>query len=87
MIKLTENELNRLRDISIHDILGLTNNGRHIAISCPHGNSDSTPSCYIYNDNGFHCFSCGRHGNNALDFMMSIEGSFIKSCEELIKYI
>lgn len=84
---LSEQELNKLRNVSIHGMLGLTNQGRKVAIGCPHGNSDSTPSCYIYPDNSYHCFSCGAHGHNALDFMVGIEGDFLSAVNELIKYI
>lgn len=85
--KLTDEELNILRNVSIHSIVGIQNNGRRVVISCPHGNRDSNPSCVIYPDNSYHCFSCGKHGNNALDFMVDIEGDFIRALEELIKYV
>ena len=84
---LSEQELDKLREIRIHSILGLDDNGRKIAISCPHGNSDRTPSCYIYPDNSYHCFSCGVHGHNALDFMVDIEDDFLSAVNELVKYI
>lgn len=85
--KLSQEELQRLRNVSIFSILGVPYTGRRKAISCPHGNSDSDPSCWLYPDNTWHCFSCGRHGNNALDFMVEIEGSFLKAVEELVKHV
>ena len=86
-MKLSEQELNKLRDVSIHSILGIENTGRKVAISCPHSNSDKTPSCYIYPDNSYKCFSCGAFGFNALDFTISVEGDFLSAVNELIKYI
>ncbi len=85
--KLTEEELNRLRDVSIHSVLGFTNDGRRVDILCPF-HSERTPSCYIYADNSYYCFGCGENGQNALDFIMAVEKvDFIRACEILIKYV
>jgi len=86
MIKLTEDELNRLREVSLHRVLTLKENGRKVFINCPfHG--EKTPSFCIYPDNSYHCFGCGKNGQNSLDFMVELEGDFIRAITELIKHV
>jgi DNA primase len=88
MINYTEEQMNKMRDVSIATLCGKPSNGRKQVIACPHGNRDTTPSCYIFPDNGFKCFSCGKRGNNAIDFLLSFEGSEFKDVlDELSKYI
>lgn len=83
---LTKEEIQLLRDVSIHSLLNIRNNGRVTLIRCPFHN-DRTPSCAIYPDNGFHCFACGKHGNNAIDFYQASGLSFIDACIELSKIL
>lgn len=66
--RLTPQEINRFRGISIHAMLGLTNHGRRISMCCPF-HHERNPSFSLYPDNSFHCFSCGANGQNAIDFM------------------
>ena len=88
MINYTEEQLEKMRNVSIATLCGVVNNGRKQVIACPHGNRDSTPSCYIFPDNGFKCFSCGKQGNNAIDFLASLEQvEFGDILLELSKYI
>lgn len=88
MIKLSNEELNIIRDIRIHKILGINDNGRNIQIRCPFGtHRDRTPSCTIYSNNSFHCFSCKANGTGAIDFCKELGFSFTDSLEELIKYV
>jgi DNA primase len=85
---IQKDELEKLRGVGIHTLLGKPSVGRRLSIRCPHGNRDSTPSCVIYPDNSFYCFSCGKHGKNALDFLVSLEGvDFQKAVEELKNYV
>lgn len=84
--KLTNEELDILRNIRIHKILGIQDNGRIISINCPF-HSDKSPSCIIYPNNGFHCFGCGQNGRNAIDFCQALGYSFQDSLKELSTYI
>jgi DNA primase len=49
---------------------------------CPfHG--EKTPSFYVYEDGGYHCFGCGAHGD-AISFVMQTQGaSFIEAVQSL----
>ena len=86
IMKLSEEELNKLREVRIHSILGLADNGRKIFICCPfHG--EKTPSLCIYPKNNYYCYGCQKSGQNALDFMVEVEGNFLSAIRELIKYI
>ena len=56
--------------VTTQNILGIPQ-GKRVVIRCPSENHrDSTPSFAIYKDGGFHCFGCGLHGNNGLDFLI-----------------
>lgn len=39
--------------------------------ACPF-HDERTPSFVIYPDNGYHCFGCQAHGNNAVDFYLTL---------------
>lgn len=86
MIKLTNEEIQKLRDIRIHSILHVRDVGNRVAIKCPI-HSDNTPSFVLYRDNGFHCFGCGINGKGAIDFTMALGFSFQEAVEELVKYL
>ena len=66
--------------VTTQNILGIPQ-GKRVVIRCPSENHrDSTPSFAIYKDGGFHCFGCGLHGNNGLDFLIRVLGnSYIES--------
>ncbi len=83
---LTNEEINRIREIPISSIIGLHNNSRRISICCPF-HSEHTPSFILYPDNSFHCFGCRANGQGAIDFVMKLGYSFVDACGELIKYL
>ena len=83
MPKLTKEELQLVRDVSIHKLLGIPNTGRNIMVRCPFHN-ERTPSCLISPDNTFHCFGCGAHGKGAIDFCQAMGYSFKDSVMELL---
>lgn len=85
-IQLTPEELAKLRDVSIHSILGISNNGRRISIRCPF-HSERTPSFVLYPENSFHCFGCNKNGNGSIDFVMGLGYSFADALLELVKYV
>lgn len=61
-------------------------------IKCPF-HDDSTASMALYPNNGFHCFGCAAHGNNAVDFVMLLDTNpdrkeaFKNTVKELTQYI
>ena len=87
-IGLTDIEKERLREISIHSIIGIDCDRRRIGLPCPIHGGRSCDSFFLYSDNSYHCFKCESHGHNAIDFMQAITGkSFIDSCIELLPYL
>lgn len=87
MTKLTKQELQRIRDIRIHSLLGIPDDGRRQSLSCPFHN-EKTPSFIVDNKNGYHCFGCSKHGQGAIDFTMELMGcSFEDALLELVKYL
>jgi DNA primase len=87
-MKLTDEELQKIRDVSIYKILGIHERGRRISMRCPFpGHRDSSPSFALYPSNSYNCFGCGESGQGAIDFCESLGFSFQESLTELIKYI
>ena len=89
--KFNEIEIESARNVSIHGLLKLRNNGRRISICCPFpDHNDSTPSFALYPNNSAHCFGCpngGWHGHNAIDFTMRLLGvDFHEAVKELLNY-
>jgi DNA primase len=84
--KLSDSELEKIREVPITSLLGMEKAYRRISIRCPFHNEKS-PSLVIYPDNSFHCFGCRAHGHNALDFAMKLGYSFVEAVNELKKYI
>ncbi len=79
-------EVERMRKVDIHTILGLPSNGRRHTVICPF-HKDTKPSLVVYpNGGGFHCFACGAHGNNAIDFVMLLGYDFNNAIKELKDY-
>lgn len=70
MERLTPEEIQRFREISIHHILGIDNTGRNISMSCPlPGHRDRNPSFLLRPDNSYICFGrCNVKGKGAIDF-------------------
>lgn len=89
---ITNEQLVRCREVSIHRLMNLTNANRRAMVRCPF-HSDRTASMAVYPSNGFHCFGCGAHGNNAVDLVMKLTGepdqkkAFQEAIKELINYI
>ena len=81
--KFTEEEIEQARNVSIHFLLGIPEGTRKM-ISSPFVNGDSNPSCCIYNDGSYHCYSQNKNGQNAIDFLMDMGYSFEESVKQLI---
>lgn len=88
-LKLTDRELELVRNVSIHDVLGIQMTGRRLQFRCPFpDHNDSDPSFCLYPDNTFHCYGCDKHGNNALDFFLLMNGNrFVEAVYELTKFV
>jgi DNA primase len=53
---------------------------------CPF-HDEKTPSFYVYEDDHYHCFGCGAHGD-AISFVMQSEGiGFSEAVEKLAKMV
>lgn len=83
---ITEEMKEECRNVPIEDHIDtpLTNmgNGRK-STPCP-VHQETKPSFVIYPDNSFHCFGCGLHGNNSIDFMTNVKNYTFM---EAIKYL
>jgi DNA primase len=82
--KLTEQELEMVRGVSIHRLLAIPNTGRRYSMPCPIHNGRN-PNFNVYSDNSYHCFKCGANGKGAIDFVMALGFSFVDAVEEIIK--
>jgi DNA primase len=82
---MTEPELKQLRNVRIHTILSIKDEGRKIAIQCPQ-HRDKHPSFFVFPDNSFYCFSCNASGQGAIDFCKFLGYNFLETIEELKKY-
>lgn len=71
---VSEQELEQAKEYPVQDLLGgdIRVNGNRLLACCPfHG--ENTPSFTIFtDDNHFHCFGCGEHGD-AVDFVMKMK--------------
>lgn len=85
-MKLTNEEIQRIRQIRIHSIIHVSDSGRNVSLRCPI-HQERTPSFVLYPDNSFHCFGCKANGQGAIDFCVALGYTFIEACEELVRYI
>lgn len=77
------NNLQPLRDVSIHSLLGISNQGRRVMMRCPF-HKDRTASFCLYPDNSFHCFGCKAHGSNAIDFVLLVNGNDFSDAKQYL---
>lgn len=88
MDKLNKQELEQLRNIRIHKLLGVKDDGRKLSIKCVFPNhKDDTPSLLIDNLNGYYCFGCKKAGFGAIDFCTDLGLTFKETIEDLKKYL
>lgn len=79
-------DVEEARKVPIVGLLNLRRTGRIVHSKCPF-HADNTPSFAVYPDNTYHCFGCGKHGNNAIDFVMTLmEIPFKEAVSELMSY-
>lgn len=83
---MTDEDLQKVRAVPVLRLVGLPENGRRRMIKCPFHN-DRTASMALYPNGGYHCFGCGKHGNNAIDFTIDMGYTFKDALQELKEYI
>lgn len=87
MSRYSENTINRIREIArledfVPEQVRLHRRGADLIGCCPFHN-ESTPSFHIYQDQHYHCFGCGAHGD-IFSYLMETEGlSFPDAVEKL----
>lgn len=74
---LSTDQIQKAREYPTHELYNgrLIRSGRNFKSKCPF-HDEKSPSFYFYNDNekcSFHCYGCGAHGNNAIDYVMKLE--------------
>src|SRR3989344_2926017 len=70
---IDESRLEQAREYPIENFIEgkIRRSGNRITAKCPF-HEEKTPSFFIYtSDNHYHCYGCGKHGNNAIDFLMA----------------
>ena len=63
---------------TLHHFERLKRTGSRSVSLCPFHN-EKTPSFTLYPDNSFHCFSCGAHGRDSVDFFRLLNGVDFKT--------
>lgn len=87
MSRYSENTINRIREIArledfVPEQVQLHRRGADLIGCCPFHN-ENTPSFHIYQDQHYHCFGCGAHGD-IFSYLMETEGlSFPDAVEKL----
>lgn len=84
MVKLTREELNIVRSVPVHNLLGITNQGRRISMPCPI-HKGKNPNFNVYPDNSFHCFKCCANGKGSIDLCMAMGYTFQEAVVELLQ--
>jgi len=83
---MNETDIERARKVQIHTILGIKQTARRVKVKCLF-HADKNPSLVIYPDGGgYHCFSCGANGHNAIDFSMGLGLTFKEAVRQLIDF-
>jgi len=80
----SDEDIVRAREYPIEDLFNgdlRHQYGKSIGL-CPF-HDESTPSFTIFEDNHFHCFGCGAHGDSIEFYMKLHNASFIEAVKEL----
>ena len=94
MVGLTDEELQKLREVSIYTVLGIPETGRRVGIPCPI-HQGRNPNFNLYPNNSYYCFKCCASGHNAIDLIRDLRGfpkrmnseQFIEVLGEVIHYL
>ena len=90
-MKYTDNQIQKVREISVANALGVQLNGRKRSICCPF-HDDRSPSFLLNLENGYYCFGCNKRGNGFIDFATEVlaqkgvskEDAFCQIMEEYV---
>ena len=74
--------IQKIRELSIATAIGEKLYGRRTGVPCPIHGGKSRTSFILDHENGFHCFKCGAHGNNFIDFLEAKGYEFKEIYEE-----
>ena len=76
-------DVERVRAMSIADLMGAKIRGRMVQIKCPlPTHNDGRASMTLYDDNSYHCYGCDAHGHNFIDFLEAMGYKFGAIMEE-----
>lgn len=81
----TTSNLDDLRTVPLHLIVGDSRLNRKVKILCPF-HKEKTGSCTLFPTGGYHCFGCGSHGNS-IDFIINMGYPFEEAIKELTKHL
>lgn len=78
-------DIEKIRETPIADFYNdqLRKSANRLLGKCPF-HEERTPSFFIFEDNHFHCFSCGEHGD-VIAFVMKLKNINFKEAIELLK--
>jgi DNA primase len=83
---ISNDELELLRHVPLHRIVGNSMVNRKVKIKCPF-HQERTASLVLFPAGGFKCFGCGKGSGSSIDFLMELGATFPEAIEELRKYI
>jgi len=66
-VGLTEDQIQTAREYPVVDLIETKRIKE--SFCCPF-HEEKTPSFHVYKDNHWYCFGCGKHGQNAIDFVV-----------------
>lgn len=84
--RLTDDQIEQVRRYPTDQLFEgrLYRTGKTFKAKCPF-HEERTPSFYFYTDGSYHCFGCGAHGANAIDYVMAFEKlSFLDAVRRLL---
>jgi DNA primase len=72
----------KIRALPIADMIGVQLRGKLTGVPCPIHGGSSNNSFFLDRENGFHCFKCGAHGNNFIDYLEAKGYTFTEIYDE-----
>ena len=74
---------NDISSVAAERGISVKRSGNSYSCCCPF-HAEKTPSCHLYTeDNHFHCFGCGAHGN-VIKFVMQAENTDFMNAVEIL---
>ena len=89
--RINDDIIQSCREVPIETLVSsgeIINAGRGRKVVCCPFHNEKTPSFYIFPDNSAHCFGCGAHFNNSIDFIIRMNDvNFYDAVQYLQNYI